>query len=270
MISDNKMDESQKIPSLRVIPPEWRHPDRKYALANGHVDLWLAHTIQPVTVLAELHDVLSDEERGIADCQVTPALRDRSILARGLLRVIIGHYFDLQPETFTFDRNRYGKPMLAGEYADRCIFNKSHSGDLLLYGFTSMQDIGVDIECIRNNINLERLARRQLTPNEHERFMQLPEPERIQSFFQTWTRKEAVGKAIGKGLIFQMGSIDVSGIPGTPVEFLRRELADHNPDNWYIQDITDTCEGVCASVSTYGRIDTIKQFHADPEYLLNR
>ncbi len=48
-------------------------------------------------------------------------------------------------------------------------------------------------------------------------------------------------------VVIPMNTMDVSGIPDEPVVFLRRELADHNPDNWYIRDITDTWDDVCAS-----------------------
>ncbi len=257
-------------PSGAVIPSHWHLPERNVSLMENRADLWLARITQPVSVLSQLYDILPDEERRTADRQVTQKLRERSIVARGLLRMLIGRYLGKPPVSIAIRKNKYGKPCLTGEYADQCMFNKSHSGGFLFYGFTSRQEIGVDLECIRKNINLERLARRQLTQNEYDCFLHLPYTERLNFFYQTWTRKEAVGKAVGKGLIFQMGSIDVSGTPDSPAVFLRQELAGSDPNNWFIRDIPDICKGFRASVSTFGRIETVDRYHADPENLLLR
>lgn len=261
------MIESHSVPSSPDLALDWCQPVEHVSLGTHKVDLWLTNISQPASVLSLLYKILSSEERAKANRQVTPELVNRFIVARGLLRVLVGRYLDEAPETIRFSKNRYGKPGLAEEFAGRCMFNKSHSRDLLLFGFAESRDIGVDLECIRENINLERLARRQFTPDEYETFVQCPCSDRLRFFFQTWTRKEAVGKAVGKGLIFQMGSIDVSGIPDNPVVFHRPELADSNPDNWYIRDIHDIPKDYCASVSTHGRIESLNQYLIDTKNL---
>ena len=263
------MIESHSVPSGSVIPLDWCQPFEHVSLGKNKVDLWLTNISQPAPVLSRLYEILSPQEREKADRQVAPALQDRFIVARGLLRVLVGRYLGEAPETIRFAKNRYGKPGLAEEFAGRCMFNKSHSGDLLLFGFAESQDIGVDLECIRENINLERLARRQLTPNEYENFVQIPVSERLRSFFQMWTRKEAVGKAVGKGLIFQMGSIDVSRTPNNPAVFHRRELPGSDPDHWYIMDIHNVPNDFCASLSTYGRIESLNKYRIDTNNLLS-
>lgn len=58
--------------------------------------------------------------------------------------------------------------------------------------------VGVDLEVVRQRPHLDRLARRTMADDEHDRW--LAADDRDRSFAQHWTRVEAYLKAIGVGV----------------------------------------------------------------------
>jgi 4'-phosphopantetheinyl transferase len=115
-----------------------------------------------------------------------------------MLRVILGHYLQLQPQKITFVYSSRGKPSLAPEYD--LIFNLSHSQDLVLYGFSRRLNLGVDLEYIRPVQELLDLSDRFFAPEEAAFLRTLPPAAQTTMFFQIWTAKEAYLKALGEGI----------------------------------------------------------------------
>lgn len=92
------------------------------------------------------------------------------ILARGMLRYLLGTYLDRDPKRLAFELNPFGKPFLpSGEIS----FNLSHSDGLVLYALASGREVGIDVE---------RVA------------------EKPFSFYSEWTYREARVKAAGAGV----------------------------------------------------------------------
>ncbi|WP_241695124.1 4'-phosphopantetheinyl transferase superfamily protein, partial [Streptomyces sp. C] len=75
--------------------------------------------------------------------------------------------------------------------------------------------IGVDVEALRP-VESGSLANVVLAPAEHAYILSLPAgPERTAAFHRVWTRKEAVLKGVGLGLLgIDLNALDVT--PGTP------------------------------------------------------
>ena len=76
--------------------------------------------------------------------------------------------------------------------------------------------VGVDVERVRPELELESIARRFFSPNEVSELMALPTEQREMAFFNAWTRKEAYIKAQGMGLSLPLDSFDVSLTPNEP------------------------------------------------------
>lgn len=86
----------------------------------------------------------------------------------------------------------------------RFDFNISHSGSYVVVGGTFAGKIGIDIEKINPVDPLE--FRNVLTEIEIE--MLINNPNKIELFYQMWTKKEALAKALGKGLNLSFSQIE--------------------------------------------------------------
>lgn len=144
---------------------------------------------------------LSNDETQRANGFRSPRDRDRFVVSRGVLRVLLGGYLRLEPSSLVFSYAPGGKPEVCPlTNATDLRFNCSHSHDRALVAVTRERRIGVDIEARRHLPELERLAQMVLTEGEMAQLRSLPPRQREESFFRCWTRKEAFVKATGEGL----------------------------------------------------------------------
>lgn len=108
-----------------------------------------------------------------------------------LLRGLTDHGFpdyDLSQLTY----NEQQKPQLAGDIS----FNISHAGQVVVCGFVTKGDIGVDVEIFKP-IDLEDFE----FIFDTETFRQLRQAnDSTGAFFEAWTIREAILKAEGSGL----------------------------------------------------------------------
>ncbi|WP_204105603.1 MULTISPECIES: 4'-phosphopantetheinyl transferase superfamily protein [Spirulina sp. CCY15215] len=179
--------------------------------------VWQCCVQSPPMTVKTLVKLLSQEEKSKAERFHFQRDRDRYILGRGLLRVLLGHYLARDPQSLTFVYSARGKPLLKGETLQ---FNISHSGDLILYGVSRDRPIGVDIEQIRPLPDAVKLAERFFCKAEWEKIRDLPSFSTSRAFFTAWTRKEAFLKATGEG-IAGLKDVEVSLLPEEPVQIYR-------------------------------------------------
>lgn len=143
--------------------------------------------------------------------------RQRFIVGRGILRMILGQYLGLEPGRLQFCYGPHGKPALAGTFTGqtgRLCFNLAHSQNLALYAVTCEREIGVDIEYIRAISEADQITARFFSAQESAVWLSLPPDQRQAAFFNCWTRKEAYIKALGDGLAQPLAGFDVSLAPG--------------------------------------------------------
>ena len=85
-------------------------------------------------------------------------------------------------------------------------FNIAHSGNVVVCCATDSGQIGIDVEQIKE-IDLADYTD-HFTPNEWSVINTYP--NQVEGFYDFWTRKEAVLKAIGTGFHTPLSSVDVS------------------------------------------------------------
>jgi len=177
-------------------------------LENNELHLWSA--VLTLDEQQEIHYLtyLSEDEKYRADRFRTPQLRQRFIAARGILRELLGKYLSCPPSDIVFAYGEHGKPSLQGANSARLNFNIAHSHDMAVYGFTIGRLVGVDIEKVDDHYK-EAIAKRYFTPEENAKLSRLAEPQRIQAFYCIWAYKEALMKAIGKGLSYPIAQFSV-------------------------------------------------------------
>jgi len=171
--------------------------------------------------------VLSSDERERANRFIFQRDRLRFIVRRAQLRKLLGERLGVAAANVRFSTTVHGKPLLA-EPVDRSgvTFNVSHSGDLSVYAFAASTDVGVDVETIRIIEEAERVAAMAFSKREYETYERLPARDKPAAFFNCWTRKEALVKAMGSGLSYPLDSFDVSLAPHEPPRLLRLGTSD--------------------------------------------
>lgn len=168
-------------------------------IADDEVHVWRAR-------LDELPDFLSalaPKEQSRANRFYRQQDRDRFARARGVLRNILARYTRIAPAELRFRYNSYGKPCLVGgDGPPACLlrFNLSHSHGLALYAIALGREVGVDVEYIRQEADLMKIAERFFSPREVTALRAMPPDLQIPGFFRCWTRKEAYLKGKGQGL----------------------------------------------------------------------
>lgn len=122
---------------------------------------------------------------------------NRKIVNKALLRHLLTNCFRIPPECIIFDYNNRGKPFLKSHPS--IYFNCSHSEDLVLIGISEDCVVGVDIELIKQLPDEDGIAKSFFSNDEYASYRdyRLRYPH---AFYQFWTAKEAIIKALGKGL----------------------------------------------------------------------
>lgn len=179
------------------------------------IELWTLDLINSASIAARDGKFLSADERQRADRFRFPEHRDRFIAARAGLRKILARYLRVEPGEIAFQYSKYGKPELAVPQSDIC-FTASRSQDRALIACTRAREIGVDIEWIRRDLDVDDLAQRFFTGPEIEKIHSFPPELRYLAFFRCWTCKEAFVKAGGKGLSVDLKEFDVSAALADP------------------------------------------------------
>jgi 4'-phosphopantetheinyl transferase len=146
--------------------------------------------------------ILSKDERKRAASFYFERQRQCYIRSHAALRLLLGRYLMTAPDAIAIAADTYGRPTLAAR-AGGLEFNLSHSGDAVLVG-VSLHPLGVDIELVRDVLDLLEIAKSHFGPSEVEELLRLAPEQRCESFYATWTRKEALVKALGLGLSFPL------------------------------------------------------------------
>lgn len=92
-----------------------------------------------------------------------------------------------------------GRPVLTAE-GEPAAVSLSHSGELVLCAAGRLRSLGVDVERIRPRADWDALCAWTLHPGERARIGRAGESQRWPSFYQSWTYKEALAKALGEGV----------------------------------------------------------------------
>lgn len=147
--------------------------------------------------------------------------RARYLTAHTLVRIVLGARLALSPQEVRFSRRcehcggPHGKP--CPDHPGSWQVSLSHSGDRVGVALAYGTPVGIDVEQIRTDINVESLMRLVCAPSESQVLVAWPTPDCGAAFFAYWTRKEAVLKATGHGLAVSPNKITVT----TPAEHPR-------------------------------------------------
>ena len=185
----------------------------------------------------------------------------RFIVARGILRKILGHYLKKNPDEIRFEYTSHGKPALAPDFDnDKLCFNLSHSGGFALYAVTRRKKIGIDIERISDDVAVDQIAGKFFSQAEISSLEMIDINKRSELFFQYWTRKEAFLKGRGEGISVPMEQCDVTLINGSVLSPITLRDSNGESSSLYVQDLFPG-NGYAAAIAVGGADCDISCWH---------
>jgi 4'-phosphopantetheinyl transferase len=212
-------------------------------IRDGEVHLWSVSLEGSEESLAYYRSLLSAEESVRAAKYLRPRDRAHFILCRGILRELLGRYLSVPGGSIEICKASRGKPVLAaGTQKSDLRFNLSHSHGFAVFAFTVGRDVGVDAELIREDIEVEEIARRYFSEAERAELNGLEGASRATGFFLCWTRKEAYLKARGEGLEIPLDSFSVTLTPDAPAR-----LSSEDAERWSLHSL-EIAEGWAAAL----------------------
>ena len=130
----------------------------------------------------------------------------RFVATRVALRRLLGARLRCRPQTLRFVTNPYGKPRLEAACSSNppVFFNVSHAGSFALIALYERAPVGVDIERRDPRCDVIGLSAQALSVFERR----LSDDRHI-DFFECWTAKEAVLKALGLGVAEHLQQLSV-------------------------------------------------------------
>lgn len=149
------------------------------------VDIWTISLTEPRTA------ILSPEESARAARFHFEHDRIHWTAAHTALRIILSRYLNTPPLDIKFTTGPYGKPDLT---TGNLEFNLSHSRAWAMVAICPSTPVGIDLEGIRENVDMAKLLARTGETNL---------PLGRQALFQRWTEREARTKATGSPLLQQ-------------------------------------------------------------------
>ncbi len=219
---------------------QWYTPPEQLTLGWEEVHVWRASLELQIPAVQRLEQSLADDEQARAEQFRFQKDRLHFIVARGILRSILGRYLGKEPRSIQLRYNTYGKPTLdENPDSNTLLFNVAHSKGIALYAVTRRgnSNIGIDVEYLDNSVPCEEIAKRFFSPMETRELLAVSKELRHVAFFSCWTRKEAYVKARGLGLSLDLKQFDVSVTPGKSAAILCSREESQNISSWSLYDL---------------------------------
>lgn len=220
---------------------------KSLAASPGEVLLWLIDTTATGDQLAAAMAALTDAERIDMERLAIPHRR-RFAICRLAIRRLIAHQLAIAPEEVAIVRAPGGRPQLDPRHRSSLSFSLSYSGERVLIAIADGLIVGVDIERIRPIAEVEAIVRSRFSVAEVEVWSRLAPDARLPAFYEAWTRKEAVFKAMGVGLTLPLDRLTVTF--GPEVVARVAEVDGREARHWRLIDVRDFPEHKAALALT--------------------
>ncbi len=191
--------------------------------------------------------------------------RDRALVSYALLRILLSKYLHKEPLAIPIDRTcpqcgkPHGKPYLTAPFYRHLEVSVSHSGERIVIAI-GRAPLGIDIEKIRMDLAVEEMIPAVISPKEVEDIYRAE--SRHSAFYTYWTRKEAITKALGQGIVLPLTDIEVSGHREAP-KFLSYKEDPDLPKRFCMREL-DFGEGYHSSLAVMGPLNKVWIRNASP------
>lgn len=174
---------------------EWQQDTNFNLTIDAHVDVWRIKIADHLPFIAQLIKLLLPDEIKRAERYYQEKDRQRFIVSRGALRIILGRYLGQQPEEIRFEIGPNKKPFVKTTGA-AVNYNVSHSDEWVTIAI-SKTAVGIDTEKIDRSFAYQEILADNFSAEE---ILFINEDNSAEKFILLWTRKEAITKLTSQGL----------------------------------------------------------------------
>jgi 4'-phosphopantetheinyl transferase len=222
---------------------DWETVERIPRLGANQVQVIAVPLDLAPQTIKHLQRSLSTVELIRANRFVFPEHRRRFVACRGILRYFLGLHLGREPASVNLRIEEHGKPQLAELEKSPIRFNLTHSKELAVFAFALSLEVGIDIEEVSQDRNVDEIAVRYFSGRENSELAAVLPQDRLHAFYRCWTRKEAYLKARGDGLAVPLDSFAVTLLPDDPPALFTLDSA-----RWTISSISPSADFVGAVV----------------------
>jgi 4'-phosphopantetheinyl transferase len=207
-------DSQKKINLVEIIMPVVSNKNN-ISRISGSEEISHNHTGVVEVYFAKTRDILPEYSRLMSFINIRDKLKaeklsieeDRytSLICHSLLRLILSRKLNTDHASLEILNEGRNKPRLKG---NSIFFNISHTRDSFVFAISERSEIGIDLEKVDRNIDFMSIAKKFFSNDEYAFILKKPEDSRNR-FFLLWTRKEAVLKAMGTGIISSLSHVEV-------------------------------------------------------------
>jgi 4'-phosphopantetheinyl transferase len=213
-------------------------PNIEYSLNTNDVIIYSIYLPNFINLKSDLANFLNATDLKKAAHFHNELDRTKFIIYRSILKFVIAAHTKLDAKNINFHYDINKKPYLASH--PWLYFNISHSQDFAVVAISSKR-VGIDIEYSSENFDFESLVPEIFDCNEILTIQN--STNKKNSFYNLWTRKEALVKALGKGI-----DEDFKYIPCLDGEHSLDSKLIKNDGNWqvYSFELADQYPGAIA------------------------
>lgn len=148
-------------------------------------------------------DLLSEEEADRAGRYRQAVDRKSFVAGRGVVRELAAAAAGVPESAISIKTTARGKPFVEG-MQEIFQFSISHSAEYLaILWHQGPESVGVDIEKLRADFDYDAVVHHYFSEKERQQIQSAAD------FFKLWTRKEALLKALGTGLVDELKGVEV-------------------------------------------------------------
>jgi 4'-phosphopantetheinyl transferase len=213
----------------------WGHPPTPILLDDSHIHVWLFE-LNPVNSKIKMYkNILSESEKQRAEKITEQNTRKKYISSHAIMRKILSIYTNTPAEKLSFGSGIHGKPFLKSPNENYC-FNLSHSFEYGLLAIAMNSELGIDIENMNRHVDEIKLSTRFFSENEAKSLKEMDKHQRKTAFFNTWSSKEALLKATGKGISYGLNKFELSISANSPAHIISTSDA-QDDHSWILIDL---------------------------------
>jgi len=161
------------------------------------LEVYFSRTTYNSPRFTELKKYISEEERSRADLFHFDEDRNSYVSSHAMLRIVLSRKLGKEPGDILFVRDEHDKPCLNG---DNLQFNITHTRNAFAFAVSAYNYVGIDMEKVDRKVDYTSIIRNYFSKGDQE-FITGSESEIAERFFLLWTRKEALLKALGVGIV---------------------------------------------------------------------
>jgi 4'-phosphopantetheinyl transferase len=183
-------------------------PARELAAERDRVEVWLG-PVQALAAGGGYREILSASELLAVDQIKSPALRNRKLAGRALLRTALSHVVNgrINPREWRIYPDANGRPFIA-KSMPQINFSISYAEPVAVVAVSEKLPVGIDVETVEDTTEDQIAA--FCCSCEQDLLDGGPASQNSREFIRLWTLKEAYTKLVGLGHGIDFESIGFS------------------------------------------------------------